>query len=223
MKTGCFWIVAVWLTLPQTVQSAVFSYDITKGDKRGRVEWQTTKTPEQTVELYAFNSAENVRHRAVNDRRMQTVEWTFSNPNDRTNYHVKRIGSRLLIQGMIKGQTIDASVPVNDLPWYQFHGLSFPRLLANGEGEIDFFSVRPDNGRVVELRATAQGVEEIIVKGQALQALRVDVRVRGVLAHLGKVSYWFRTSDYLFVRFQGVSPFGSGQAMVYELAACEEP
>lgn len=223
MKTNGLWIVVAWLALSQTVPSAVFRYDITKGEKRGRVEWRTTNTPEEAVELSAFNSAENVRHRAVNDRHMQTVEWTFSNPDARTNYQVKRIGNRLLINGMIKGQSVDDSVQVEDLPWYQFHGLSFPRLLANGEREINFISIRPDNGRVVELQAAAQGLEEITIKGQSVQALRVDVRIRGVLASLGKVSYWFRASDYLFVRFQGASPFGGGQAVVYELAEGEAP
>jgi hypothetical protein len=217
VKISLFVGFLIFLSTAEPLHCALFTYDISSGEKKDHVEWTKTTNADRTIEFTSLNHFENVSHRMVCDENLQTITWSYVNQKSRTNYQITRQKNKLVFQGELNGECIEKTIDVPDLPWFQIHGISFPEFLKSGASTLDFLSVKPESGKIVELQATRQNIEEILVKEQIVKAVRIDVRLKGMLSHLGKASYWFRIRDFVFVRYEGTSASGGFNSVVYEL------
>ncbi|MBN1482795.1 hypothetical protein EH223_12635 [candidate division KSB1 bacterium] len=214
------WIFALFLIfIFEPLYSYIFRYDVIKGDKRRHVEWRILKKENDMIEFMSRNYMEDVSHRMELSPDLSTLSWSFLNPRQKIDYRVNRAEGELIFAGKIGDETMSKKARVSDLPWYQIHGYSLPEFLKNGQKEIEFFSVRPEDGKVFKLVAERKDVETVFVQEKPCRAIRVDVRLSGLLAHLGHVTYWFREHDLVFVKYQGMSGFPGSDPVVYEL--CE--
>ncbi len=197
--------------------SRIYLYDITKGETKRQVEWKIEKNAQDGVEFHSQNYMENVSHDLKLSPDLKTLSWHYLDSPDHVTYKVERFDDELVFEGTIGEKKLDKRVSIGELPWYQMHGYSLRTFLQSDEKEIEFYSIRPKDGKVVKLVATRGDVESIIVNGQRCKSIRVDVGLAGLLSYLGKVSYWFRTSDLVFVKYKGVTGFPGSTPVVYEL------
>jgi hypothetical protein len=198
--------------------SHVFRYDITKGDVKKIVEWKIVRNDNDYIEFCSENEMENVSHRMTLAPDLSTLSWSFVSHVEDIHYTVKRIGDTVVYSGELGEETLDKSEYVGELPWHQIHGCSFPEFLKSGKQKIEFFSIRPEDGKLFNLVAERKGTENIKVNGETCRAIRVHVHLPGLLSYMGGVNYWFRQDDLVFVKYHGMSGFPGSAPIIYELA-----
>ena len=201
----------------------VFRYDITKGDVTKIVEWKIVETEYDRLQFRSQNEMENVSHSMTLAPDLATISWSFISHIENIQYTVKRIDDKIVYSGQIGDETLDKTEHVGDLPWHQIHGCSFPEFLKSGKQKIDFFSIRPEDGKLFKLVAQRKATEMIEVNGETCRAIRVHVHLPGLLSHMGGVNYWFREDDLVFVKYRGTSGFPGSDPIIYELAEIKAP
>lgn len=200
-----------------SLAKSIFWYEISKGDEREQVEWIKRWGADDKIVFQSTNYLENVSHHMVCSPDLQTLTWQFHHNVRDIDYTVTLQGDTLLYSGVLDGENIQRREPTRGLPWYQIHGISFPKLLEQGFKEQKFISVRPKDGKLFTLIAERKSIETITVNDTATKTIRVDIRLAGLLGALGNVSYWFRECDFVFIKYQGITGVPGTDPVVYEL------
>ena len=131
-----------------------------------------------------------------------TRMWTVERPG--TKVVCDRDGERITVAGTVDGKPYRQTVELGKTPWLQPLSLALRVQAADGPKEQVFWMLRPDTFQPIKLKATTAGEETILVEGTALVARRVRVGAPGRIAGLWYGLYWFRASDGVFVRYEGV-------------------
>lgn len=214
-------VIVLILMMVQPVISNVFVFNVERGSDKNIVQWNIVHKDNGAVELVSLNKLERASHHLVCDSTLNTLEWRFQKQQQKTDYTVRVEGKALVIKGSIDGKPIHKKVEREGLPWYQFHAISLPPHLDSNFVELKFISIRPDDGKVFKLTAQNGGMEKIIVNGETVMAIRIDVHVAGLLSNFGHVSYWFRSTDHIFLKYKGISGFPGTRPVTYELIKAE--
>jgi len=144
----------------------------------------------------------------------QTLAWHFKQ-GTLIDIHARREGNLLILTGILRGEKVERTEPLDDRPWYQTLSFSLRGFLSSGEGKRSFWMIRSDNLELVSIQAEKMGIEEVLVLGRKVQAQKIEIRKDGIFASLWHGEYWFRTEDNLFVRYQGVhGPPGTTETLV---------
>ena len=144
----------------------------------------------------------------------QTLAWHFKQ-GTLIDIHARREGNLLKLTGILRGERVERTEPLDDRPWYQTLSFSLRGFLSSGEGRRSFWMIRSDNLELVSIQAEKMGIEEVLVLGWKVQAQKVEIRKEGIFASLWHGDYWFRVGDNLFVRYQGVhGPPGTPETLV---------
>lgn len=131
-----------------------------------------------------------------------TRRWTVERPG--TKVVCDRDGDHITVVGTVEGKPYRRTVELGKTPWLQPLSLALRVQAVDGPKEQVFWMLRPDTFQPIKLKATTDGEETIVVEGAALVARRVRVGVPGSIAGLWHSLYWFRASDGVFVRYEGV-------------------
>ncbi len=211
--------VIMWVcgVVTASLGNSVYWYEITKGEQKERVEWRKQMYCDNKIVFESTNYLENVSHVMLCHPNLETQSWKFYNNSENIEYSVTREGDSLIYSGVMEGEPVEKIVLADNLPWYQIHGISFPQLLEKGFDKEKFISIRPEDGKLFTLIAERKQVEAVHVNGVSVDAIRVEVRLAGLLGSLGKVNYWFRESDFVFVKYEGITGFSGKDAVVYQL------
>ena len=160
-------------------------------------------------------SAPNPETRRIVSRKANATYRNICRPNGRTlRWEVAKSGvtgtawvdgATLRLRGAVDGEAVAWQRPVAEAGWFQ--PLSFAlRGVARGEETTKrLVTLRPDTLEPMSIRATRKGVEQVVIEGQAVEAVRVQIRLTGWLRMLWHGDYWFRTGDWVFVRYEGVN------------------
>lgn len=148
---------------------------------------------------------------------LATLSWQFDNPQTKSHFQVQRLKNLLRISGQLNGKPIERMEKIDSAPWYQTLSLSLRDFLNEKDDSRVFWILRPGSLKTYRLRAKNEGVEEIALDGQTVNAIRVEIRMTGLKAMLWKADYWFRTSDLLFLRYLGPSGLPGSPKTVVEL------
>ena len=131
-----------------------------------------------------------------------TREWTIRGKG--TDVRCVLDGARVRVTGRLRGDPVRRQFRLGDVPWVQPLSLALRRLTAESDGEMVFWMLRPDNLDMVRLRAAHDRTETIRIQGEEVVADRVRVSSAGLLGGVWHSFYWFRQSDRVFVRYEGV-------------------
>ena len=212
---------AILLALFNVVFGSVFLFEISQGDEKAYVRWHTAAREDGLFTLASVNELEKVKHHLISDAGYNTLEWSFEKVFENTNYTVKSKDGQLLFCGVVNGKLVDKSFDCGEKSWFQFHALSLPRYINAEHSKVNFVSVRPDDAKVFELKAEYKGIESVLVKGDSVKTMRIDVSLQGLLSRFGNVTYWFRIDDGVFVKFRGMSGLPGSTPVIYELIKME--
>lgn len=142
-------------------------------------------------------------HRTILDSNLQTQSWTLAIPSTQTTIEARREGNRIFLTGRRRGQPIQEELLVDDAPWYQSMSLSLRGFLASPRTSMEFWTLRPDELKLLKLRVEKKGLETVRIAGRPTEAQRLEIRLTGLGALLGHSLYWFRPGDDLFLKYHG--------------------
>jgi hypothetical protein len=96
------------------------------------------------------------------------------------------------------------SLAIDGAPWYESMEVGLSRFAMSGVQREDFWAIDVDRRKATKMSAKRAGMETIDCSGSRFTAVRVLVTAAGVPALFYGVTYWFRQSDGLYLRFEGV-------------------
>lgn len=137
------------------------------------------------------------------DESLETVRWELIDPVRDTRVSARRVGNRIEVNGRFKGKPVGDSISIDDRPWYQASSLSLSAFALSSDKRVRFWTLRPDTLKAHKVVAIKQDTDSIEVNGSARQALRIKVRLTGVLAPFWGSTYWFGLQDGIFLQFEG--------------------
>jgi hypothetical protein len=157
-------------------------------------------------------------HSVEMDSSRATLHYDFDSPERKTAYSASREGNEILIQGTLKGQPLSKRIAIDSHPWYESMEWSLQPFAVSGSSEpVLFWVLHPYEGQAFLMQAREEKEEGIPVDGRTLDAMRVKVSPWGLLSLFWSSLYWFRSSDGIFLRFEGVRGLPGTPKTVVEL------
>lgn len=164
-------------------------------------------------------------HITQTDEFYATIQWEMEKKGEGTILHARRSPQAIIIRGQWKGHQISKELSVDDAPWYQATSWSLRAFVLSSREEIRFWTVRIDTLEVHKIKAVKKPRVVLNLNGVNEEAVKVELRLTGLLAPFWKSSYWFRQSDGVFLRFEGRSGPPGAPVMAVEFrgpaAPCE--
>lgn len=186
-------------------------YISTKGDERAKILWCLDKSHPNRL-YYRENDAWSITQ---TNKFSDTYCWTNVDTAGKAKIHAERRGNLIIIEGQQNGEQIRKEIAIDNAPWYQATSWSLRRFIVSGEKRVQFWSIRPDKLKAYKINAIRECEEILPIKNSRFRAVRVELRLKGMLAPFWRSRYWFRKKDGVFLRFEGPGgPPGAPQLVV---------
>jgi len=212
--TRAVWIVLVLALLwspAAGARNSTYLYKDTTGEATVHFCWNLERKADGQAIITSHSQEETFVNVCLADGR--TRRWDVTRPDMHARAFVE--GQRLVMEGQLDGEKVSWDEPLKGRTWYQPLSFALRDVARGSRSEAEFFCLRPDNLEPMSMTAQRKGLESIGVKGSRAEAVRVRVRLKGLLSIAWHGDYWFRTKDNLFVRYEGVNgPPGTPKTVI---------
>jgi len=89
-------------------------------------------------------------------------------------------------------------------PWIQAIELSMINFIKSDSSSMKFWLINPSDGKKMDMIAIKEGTYQLDVLGKKEKCTKVRVTLDSFLSIFWSVNYWFRNTDGLFVRYEGL-------------------
>jgi hypothetical protein len=186
-----------------------YRYQETTGAKSQLIDYQI----ERTAFVVVTCTEPDERRRVVCKDSGSTHDWSLQQTDRDITARLEN--GRIKVSGVVEGKPVEKTFPKGDLPWFQLLSFSLRPFAQSDEDSIQFQFLRPDNLSFVKLEAKKNGAATIPVGGREETACHIRVSPPWPLSVFWQGNYWFRASDGLFLRFEGVNgPPGTKKTVV---------
>lgn len=180
----------------------IYHYREITGKSVKRVQWQLERRGQDYALTY---SAPGEQYVTITGPDYRTRSWSVSDANQKTTLTAEREGRTIVVRGRLQGRPVDRTIAIDDAPWYQATSLSLRELIASGDSECRFWTLRPGTLTAHKIRATKKDTQpDSGLPGQP-PLIHIRLSLTGLLAPLWKSDYWFSLPDGVFYRFEGPS------------------
>ena len=136
-----------------------------------------------------------------------TAQWALRDDKSDHDFVAKRNGDIVHIRRTFRGKPINKEVDIDEDVWFNKldHGLS--AFAISDQQEISFWVLKLlSDLDPIKMIAEKEKVERIEVGGQSYEAVKVKLILdHFILSKLWSAQCWYRTSDGLFLRYQGAN------------------
>nr|WKN37827.1 hypothetical protein K4G66_03775 [Tunicatimonas sp. TK19036] len=141
------------------------------------------------------------------DKALGTKKWVLRDAKDHHDFTARRSGNEIHIQGTFQGEPVDKIVAIDERPWFNKldHGLS--EFAASDQKTLSFWVLKLlSDLDPVKFEAEKQGTETITIGEQTYPAVKIKLTIDNfLLSKLWSAELWYRASDGLFLRYEGVN------------------
>lgn len=138
---------------------------------------------------------------------MGTEKWVLRDEKEDHQFTARRVGDQIHIRGTFQGEPIDKTVAVDERLWFNKldHGLSY--FAASDQQELSFWVLKlVSDMDPIKLNAEKEGIEQLTMDGQTYEAIKIKLTIDNfLLSKLWSAELWYRTSDGLFLRYEGTN------------------
>ena len=136
-----------------------------------------------------------------------TKQWALRDDKSNHDFVAKRDGELIHISGTFRGEPIDKEVDIDESVWFNKldHGLS--AFAVSDQEEISFWVLKLlSDLDPIKMIAEKEGTERITVDGTSYEAVKVKLVIdHFILSKMWSARCWYRTSDGLFLRYEGAN------------------
>ena len=203
MKRGvfCGLLLVVILTINVFAAEKMLSYEETTGDKTIVSKW-VVKSSADSYEVIAKSPGEY--HRVVCTRDYSTNSWEYQQEEAGTDLRARWEKDLLIIRGMHNKKVVQKEIELHQLPWFQFVEFSLADFIQSDKDKTEFWIIQPYNLKHYKMVAIKERTEMIVVADQEVEAIRVKVTLPGIASIFWSARYWYRKSDGVYLRYEGV-------------------
>ncbi len=175
-------------------------YKLTEGNDTRFVQFQSLQT--DNLLIYTYRDGTNRQISYYNDDNL-TEKFVLIDSTQKTHITVSKQNDKILVRGNSEGKEIEKEYDLGDVPWQQSMSYSLGKFVQSGEEEIVFWIFRIDDLSMFKIRANKLDQEEIFIQKEKYKTCKVEIEPVGFFSIFWKGHYWFRSSDGLFVKFEG--------------------
>lgn len=184
-----------------------------KDHRQQDVRWSLHHSDGYSLTYETFNEF----HVTRTDDAMSTISWSMDEPYANQSIFAQRKHNTIFITGMFQGKTINKSIEVDEAPWYQATSLSLSKFVLSKKREVYFWTLHPDTLRAFKLKAVKKETEPFPLEGrQAVEAVKVELSLKGILSPLFSCYYWFSLHDGTFLGFVSNTTFSVTLSPTFE-------
>lgn len=166
-----------------------------------------------SIDLQSEKNGLRIKQKYEVDKNLATLSWNYDDPHRKTNVTAARKGNRIYLSGMHRGNPIEKTFKIDELPWNQTFNIGLEHFALGPEKSMKFWSIGtsgPGNMKITTFKVKKKKIEIITVNGKAVEALHMRMSLTGLLSIFWSGSYWYRKNDGRFVRYQGKGGPGTG-------------
>jgi hypothetical protein len=160
---------------------------------------------------------------SLNDGFLSTASWTFSKPSTDCDIMAKREGNFIHVSGIFHGEDLQKKIKIDDTPWCQATSLALSSIIRSDCDEVVFWTIWTEHLSPHKVNARKCGIERITIQGKEVEAQKIEIRPKGLFSILWKGIYWFRTTDHLFLKYEGATGLPGSAKTTITLVHEEEP
>ncbi|MCF7858155.1 MAG: hypothetical protein K9N07_02360 [Candidatus Cloacimonetes bacterium] len=164
--------------------------------------------------LYIYNH-DNEEQINYYDPDGSTIKFTYIDPDKNINIRIIKKDDKLIINSQHNDREKYEEIKLDKTSWQQSMSYSLGEFALSDQNDTEFLLVRLDNFEAEKMKAERIDIEEITVAGKEYSAVRIKVRAAGIKSFLWHGTYWFRDSDGLFLRYEGLNGLpGSSKTII---------
>jgi hypothetical protein len=194
----------------------VYTYRQRKGSQEAINIWTRTILPGR-IELTATKSATGEFDKMICNAVYTTTEWFYTDKKKNTSLHAVRENGSIRISGELKGKPINKTIGLETAAWYQFSEFAISYLLKTGQDPATYSLFWPNQMAFYVMKASRLGREKIRIDDKEIDTIKVKVSLSGFRSIFWSSYYWFRASDMLFVKYEGVNGLPGSATTIIEL------
>lgn len=211
-----FWTAAAVLFLQLPVYGKGFVYRMVTGIQTNiTVYWTEEFRDLGFIKAYATNESEI--YNAYCQTNFEAVRWLYQNRNSDTALMCERKQNYLFFSGKIKGMDMQRVVAIDSAPVFQTLTFALAEFLRGDRDMIKFWFVIPGDYTPFKMIAYRKDREAVKVNGVTVEAYCVMQTLDGPMQSLWRSYYWFRTFDYVYVKYTGINGGPGTPVTVVEL------
>lgn len=174
-------------------------YRETQGEKSAEREYLVQHTPRGLELQVTFFSEQPVMRKILAGPDYDTYQEFYEELAGPGRVEVNRKGDTISLSGQAGNKDISLCETVDDTDWYGSVLLLKDFVLSGQESRL-FYVTKPEDERLVKLKAIREAEESVTVNGHPMDTVRVRFTMPDFRSMFWSSTYWFRASDGLFVK-----------------------
>lgn len=166
------------------------------------------------ITLVRSEAGGELQDEVLTDASLSTLEWRFVRRGDDTEVFARRNGRVIELNGRHRGKPIRKSFTVDDSPWKQLFSIDFEPLLRTTKGR--FWAIGTSGAgemKITDFSYAVKDEESIVWQGRQVAAVRLRIRLAGMLSMFWHGDYWFRRDDSRYLRYRGKNGLIAGDTV----------
>jgi|GEM_PF-2617679 len=202
-KLHLLWLICFLFTMARAILADTGQYTA------GHLKYRETTGAQSSVKNYAFEktgsgyalrlSQDDIAQEILCDAAYHTLTESYTRAATGDNITVRREADRLVFTGSAGGRPVRSQAAIGNDVWYGSKLLLQGFILSQKKFEV-FYMTRPEEQKVIKLRAEKQGLEEIAVAGSRITAVKIKCTLPEYPLLPWKSFFWYRASDGILLK-----------------------
>lgn len=202
-----FWAIILVLSTSYTIchgEILIYKESAEEGDRIHKYQIESDSTG---YKISATISGEEIleTHVLVTDSAFAAIKWRYTNSENETEVKAYREENVIYLKGSGKDGEIDEKFEIDSRPWHELFPVDLEQFAISGEKEIEFWTIGtfgPGYMKITDFIAKRKETDEIEFGNDTVEAVRIQVHMKGWKSIFWKGNYWFRKSDGRYLWYE---------------------
>ncbi|MCK5050579.1 MAG: hypothetical protein KAS53_02480 [Candidatus Cloacimonetes bacterium] len=176
------------------------NYKITIGKDIYYSSFSTTTTDSLILYIFRQEAEEQINYYNFDGT---TQKFTQKDSANNIDLSIIKDGRNIILKGISGEKIIDTIIKLDESPWKQSMSYSLSEFALGDIEKIEYWIIRLDKFKGEKMQAEKAGTEVITIEGKQYHTIKVKISAAGLRSKFWSGHYWFRTSDGLFLKYEG--------------------
>ncbi len=205
----------LFLLFPILIFSEVtYDYKIEIGEDVYYSSFSTSKTDSLILYIYRHEVEEQINYYNPDGT---TNKFTHIDSTKNIDLIAIRSGNNVILKGTFEGKNIDEVIKLDKAPWKQSMSYSLSEFALGDKDKIEYWIIRLDKFKGEKMQAEKADAGDITINGKLYHAIKVKISAAGLRSKFWSGHYWFRSSDGLFLKYDGWNGLPGSTKTIIEL------
>ena len=140
----------------------------------------------------------------IETRKGTTILWKNTRKKEDTNFTAKRENNTISVNGIIKGEAINKSFPVNDYPWFQTPGFLLKPFILSDQTSIQFILLRASSAAPILMEVSKIKEETLTIEDTTYDCIKIEMYPPSFLKYFWKAPMWFDKHTGNILKYDGL-------------------